>query len=219
MVELEWDGVTKREDCSADFLAMRDEVANAAHDYQWPVLLQRLERTPALVNSWRLGGTAWYTPLHQAADGDAPVDVVERMLAMGAWRTMPTAARARAVDIARDRGHDQLVSLLEPRILRPVDAASLDQIQAHFHDVIRARLAPLKRVSAMRLPELCLLTEHAAATCWFAVPGLYGGFKFHLEGDRQPMLIVESWSRVVAGSGQRHEITATGARLVDEGFV
>ena len=35
MVELEWEGVMKREDCSAAFLARRDEVANAAHDYHW----------------------------------------------------------------------------------------------------------------------------------------------------------------------------------------
>jgi hypothetical protein len=32
-------------------------------------------------------------------------------------------------------------------------------------------------------------------------------------------LMSESWCRVVEGSGQRHEITAQGARLVAEGFV
>ena len=32
-------------------------------------------------------------------------------------------------------------------------------------------------------------------------------------------LTAESWSRVVGGSGQRHEMTAHETRLVAEGFV
>ena len=32
-------------------------------------------------------------------------------------------------------------------------------------------------------------------------------------------LVAESWCRVVGGSGQRHEITPAGSRLVEEGFV
>lgn len=32
-------------------------------------------------------------------------------------------------------------------------------------------------------------------------------------------LIVESWSRVVGGSGQAHVITESGSVLVEEGFV
>lgn len=31
--------------------------------------------------------------------------------------------------------------------------------------------------------------------------------------------ISESWCRVVGGSGQRHEITSEGGRLVEEAFV
>jgi len=45
---------------------------------------------------------------------------------------------------------------------------------------------------------------------------MYGGFSYHL---RREELIVESWMRIVGGSGQRHVITEHGARLVDEGFV
>ena len=55
---------------------------------------------------------------------------------------------------------------------------------------------------------------------WFAVPGMYGGFSYRLEkAGVEPKLITESWSRVVDGSGQRHEITPTRSRLVEEGFV
>jgi len=31
--------------------------------------------------------------------------------------------------------------------------------------------------------------------------------------------MTESWSAAVAGSGQLHEVTATGSRLLGEGFV
>lgn len=49
---------------------------------------------------------------------------------------------------------------------------------------------------------------------------MYGGFSFWLEGDGpDAKLITESWSRVVGGSGQRPEITSTGSRLVEDGFV
>jgi hypothetical protein len=35
----------------------------------------------------------------------------------------------------------------------------------------------------------------------------------------EPTLVTSSWCRVVEGSGQRHDVTVDGARLVDEGFV
>jgi hypothetical protein len=45
---------------------------------------------------------------------------------------------------------------------------------------------------------------------------MYGGFSFWLEEDA---LIVESWSRVVGGSGKRHRIDADGTTLLEAGFV
>lgn len=51
---------------------------------------------------------------------------------------------------------------------------------------------------------------------WFSYPGMYGGFNMSIHKDR---LHVESWSRVVGGSGQAHVITESGCVLVEEGFV
>jgi hypothetical protein len=49
---------------------------------------------------------------------------------------------------------------------------------------------------------------------------MYGGFEYRLEGTgSETRLIASSWCRVAEGSGQRHEITAAGSRLVEEGFV
>lgn len=48
---------------------------------------------------------------------------------------------------------------------------------------------------------------------------MYGGFAYWLAYDGEnAKLITESWSRVVSGSGRRHEITARGSTLVEEGF-
>lgn len=217
--QLEWDAVLRREDYSAADLARRDAIADAAKFYDWPALLGHLAGRPGLVNSWRAGGTAWFTPLHQAAHGGAPVDVVEQLLALGAWRSLPTAAGELAVDLARQHRHDHLIALLAPRAVRAFDPGALAQVQVHFHAVIRGRIARLEKLAALRLPELALLTEHAEAKCWFAVPGMYGGFSFHLTEATVPTLVSSSWSRVVEGSGQRHEITPDGARLIEDGFV
>ncbi|GDX83357.1 hypothetical protein LBMAG42_51680 [Deltaproteobacteria bacterium] len=72
----------------------------------------------------------------------------------------------------------------------------------------------------LRLPDLEPLLEMDEPRMWFPVPGMYGGFSFRLDlGADVPKLVSESWCRVVGGSGERHEVTVDGARLVDRGFV
>jgi hypothetical protein len=44
------------------------------------------------------------------------------------------------------------------------------------------------------------------------IGGMYGGFKFHWEGDDK--LVVWSESRVIGGSGEQYEITPEGKKLV-----
>jgi ADP-ribosyl-[dinitrogen reductase] hydrolase len=214
--EFEWHGAVRRDGYKASYLEVRDAIANAAKAYEWTTLFLLLESHPDLVNGWRLGGTSWYAPLHQAARGGAPGEVVERLLALGAWRTLRTRKGELPVDIARQHGHERIVSLLEPKPVREVDAGALERMQGHFHEVIRGRIANLDGIlEKLRLPELVPLTEYPRAKIWFAVPGMYGGFSFWLESDRaSPMLMSESSCRVVEGSGEVHEVTPAGARRV-----
>ncbi|MFE2996365.1 hypothetical protein ACFXG4_15275 [Nocardia sp. NPDC059246] len=52
------------------------------------------------------------------------------------------------------------------------------------------------------------------------VPGMYGGFSIKLsQPGATPELTVESWCRVVGGSGQRHVARPNRFDLVDMGFV
>jgi hypothetical protein len=98
----------------------------------------------------------------------------------------------------------------------------LAAIEKQFHQVINGRAGELLKeqpdIMLPKLDETTPASEENAA--WFAVPGMYGGFKYWLDfTEEQPILITESWCRVEGGSGQRHEISTKKSRLVAEGFV
>ena len=112
------------------------------------------------------------------------------------------------------------LSILEPEVKQRVPSGVLLKIQAHFHDVIRGRAAEQVQSASLRLPELEPLLEIGGRNIWFPVPGMYGGFSYQFQSHGvEAVLVSESWCRVVDGSGQRHELTSAGSRLVEEGFV
>lgn len=217
-----WDGITSRQGLQDDHAARRHALADAAKGYDWMKVLSLIEADPSLVNTTRPDGQSLYAPLHQAAHGNAPQDVCETLIRLGAWRTLENARGERAVDVAERLGHDRLMAILQPVQLLRVPLGVLRKIQERFHIVIRGRADDLVRDKRLRLPEIAHLLETRldAEPAWFAVPGMYGGFAYRLVADgANAHLVAESWCRVVEGSGQRHEITSAGARLVDEGFV
>lgn len=219
-MSIEWDGITKSEVLRDDEVAIRHQLADAAKVYNWKETFKILNKRPDLINVTRPDGRAWYTPLHQAAHGNAPVEVVRQMIAMGAWRTLKNADAEKPVDIARKKRHQHLVQLLEPVYKTRVPPNVLQNIQLYFHATILSRAKDLIEKSRMRLPELEPLLEINQPQMWFPVPGMYGGFNYWLGSEgNEAKLISESWCRVVGGSGQRHEITSKESKLVNEGFV
>lgn len=101
-----------------------------------------------------------------------------------------------------------------------VGAERLHQLTDCFHRLITHRSAQGLGTVDVPLPSLqyCPLSDAMAA--WHPIPGMYGGFRYWLDLTlHEPTLLVESWSRVVQGSGQRHHVTATSCELVAEGFV
>ncbi len=163
-------------------------------------------------------GSSGFAPLHQAAWHGAPESVVERLLGLGAWRTLRTADGDTAADIAAARGKDQLAGLLAPRLVREVDATVPAQLECQLHAVILGRVLDLCRKCGFRPPPLTPLLEYPGATLWAAIPGMYGGFAIELVADADE-LEVSSWCRVAGGSGQRHRVRPDGFDLVEEGFV
>lgn len=215
-----WDGVTRAETLRDDVLRFRHELANAAKNYDWRRLLELLSGRKEHVNATRPGGPSWYAPLHQVAHGGAPVDVAEQLILMGAWRTLRNAEAQKPIDIASRRGHGHLRTVLTPTYRHVCALETLSHVQAHFHELIRSRADDLIREHQLRLPELEPMLELERPEMWFPVPGMYGGFSYRLSTEaREVALISESWSRVVGGSGQRHEVTAAGVQLLEEGFV
>ena len=219
-MDIVWDGITQAETLHEDAVRTRHALADAAKRYEWPRVFEILTGKPELVNTTRPGGSSLYAPLHQAAHGGAPVEVVQRLIGMFAWRTLQNARGERPVDVAEREGHRHLLGVLAPEHKHKVPLGVLLKLQAQFHAVIRGRAEREVDKHRLRLPELEPLLELDEPNMWFPVPGMYGGFSYRLElAASGPKLISESWCRVVEGSGQMHEITPTGSRLVGEGFV
>ncbi|MEV6213833.1 hypothetical protein [Nocardia sp. NPDC051833] len=216
-VGIQWYGWYRREFFDERSIAARDRLADAARDGQWDVVLEVADRDRT-INSTRVGGSSGFAPLHQAAWHGAPEPVVERMLELGAWRTLRTADGDTAADVAAARGHDRLAERLTPSLIREVDPTVLAQLECQLHAVILGRVLDLCRKCGFRPPPLTPLLEYPGATMWAAIPGMYGGFAIEFDTDAD-VLDVSSWCRVAGGSGERHRIRPDGFELVEKGFV
>lgn len=102
----------------------------------------------------------------------------------------------------------------------------LAAIQSNFHNLMRYRCRQaedsLKWLDDNKdsLPVITneLLSKTDAE--WFSVSGMYGGFAYGLfEREGGPVLITDSWTRIVSGSGEQHEITPRNVELVAQGFI
>ena len=99
-------------------------------------------------------------------------------------------------------------------------ATDLERVQGHFHALIRTRAGDRIGEQASSLPELSKEHGSEEEPAWFPVEGMDGGFKYWWDTSASGLrLMSESWSSRVAGSGQLHEVTPAGARLLGEGFV
>jgi hypothetical protein len=214
----QWDGLLQRDDYKPEFVRTRDELADAARAGRWDRVLDLLRDPdrPLEPNHWRVGGQSWFTPLHQAAWQGAPGNVVGELVAMGASRTLATAGGRSARDLAADRGHGELLPLLEPVLRNPTEDDVLARLDERLVDLIERRIRPHVTVELRPFPTVLLTELVPGARAWFPIPGMYGGFSIAL---RRNYLDVESWSRVVGGSGQAHVITVEDTVLVAEGFV
>ena len=212
----EWQGVLDPDVLNSALVAHAARLADAAKAGRWDTVLELVEgrSTWSDANQWRVTGRSWFTPLHQAAWLGAPVDVAERLLRAGAWRSLRTADGDRPIDIARKRGHHHLLETLAVRDVSASDQRRFVAWDSYLADLIAERTRHVEPVRFRPVPTELLVMEQMD-TLWVSYPGMYGGFNLSVHRDR---LFVESWSRVVGGSGQAHIITENGCVLVEEGF-
>ena len=233
--EFVWNGVLDPAQYSDTVVAARNRLADAAKAGDWPAVFGLLDDpdAPVRVNDWRPGGTAWFTPLHQAAWHGAPTAVASELIARGALRSLTDSRGRTALDIRTERNFKEFAAKgtaaeshfgLRGALSPPVPTLSADRIRAldaHLAAVIDGRIRGVLYKGrdpreVLRYPPVAILHEVPGRRLWFPVPGMYGGFDIHL---RDGYLEVNSWCRVVGGSGQRHVITEQGTTLVDQGFV
>ena len=99
-------------------------------------------------------------------------------------------------------------------------ATSILAIERNLHGLMQLRAGNLIEEHQIVLPGLTAPADATDEPAWFPIPGMYGGFSYRWAGhSAEPLLVVESWCRVVEGSGQRHHITTDGSTLIEEGFV
>lgn len=219
MPELFWDGIAQAAESflSPDLIQARHALADAAKRYDWRAVVELLDESPQLVNTTRPGGASLFAPLHQAAYGNAPTEVIKDLVARGAWRTLENARGERPVDVAVRRGHTEAATELEPRLVRVVPHGVLMKVQQHFHVVIRSEVAKLVDRHTLRLPELQpLLEADRDKRFFFQVPGMYGGFFYRLaeEGVAAKLVVIAS-SRM--GGSRTYEVAPEGSVSVSEG--
>ena len=230
-----WNGVLDPTQYNDGALAARHQLADAAKVGDWTLVLRLLDQTgtPLTAHDWRPGGTAWFTPLHQAAWHGAPAVVAAELVARGALASLTDSRGRTALDIRTERNvaefaakgaaADSHMSLravlappaspLSPTRIRALDARLAGLIESRVSGVLFERRDPQ---AVLRYPPVAVLHETPAHRLWFPVPGMHGGFDIHL---RDGYLEVASWCRVAGGSGQRHVVTEEGTTLVEQGFV
>jgi hypothetical protein len=215
----EWNGILDREILNSTIVGHADPLADAAKAGDWEVVFRLTDGVRGSVNSWRVGGRSFYTPLHQAAWHGASTDVVDRLVARGAWRTVTTADGLTPLDIAKSRGHVHLLEPLSPTARSRDRLEETRALDERLRELIDSLIRP-HITARLRYPQTSVLTEGRdpmlRTPLWFPVPGMVGGFAISLVTAG---LRVTSWSRMAAGSGKEHLVTRDGTVLVDEGFV
>ncbi len=106
--------------------------------------------------------------------------------------------------------------------MKEIPPGALISIEYHFHALIRQRVRALvERPPSLQLPKIDDTTPSSdGKKAWFPVPGMYGGFAYWLNlADDLPKLICSSWSRIIPGSGETHEIHAEGSELMEKEYL
>jgi len=216
----EWNGSRNSESLSGWYLEENNAISDAAKAGEWDKLLRMLSEKPDQINHPRIQGKARYTPLHQAARNGASVEVTEQLIRLGASRMVRNSRRETPLETARRAKSEHLMEVLQPAPMHQVSEVHIAKLEAQLRKVVLGRTDDLVEQNNIEFPPLCLLLERESPMIWFPIPGMYGGFRIELRrAGESPQLIVDSWSRVCGGSGERHLVMAHGYALIEAGFV
>ncbi|KAI3320736.1 hypothetical protein HD806DRAFT_506039 [Xylariaceae sp. AK1471] len=195
------------------YCQLRHDLSDAAFFGSWAKVWEILQEArdrfdESWVNAIRMkphvegNVMSFWTPLHQAVYMSAPVTVVQRLINLGAFRTLRTRwteferLNLTPLELAYDLEERDLQEVLCPVIRNPVPTEILAQLQQSFHDLIQRQVDDLVDISRLYLPLLEPLTELHMSAVWFPIrcqhPG--AGYLYRLDGRDllvQPRNIME----------------------------
>lgn len=216
-----WNGIFDAEVFSQDYLKRRNLLADSAKGYAWHSVIDLIEAsnkhpTESDANVCRPSGATFYTPLHQAARAGAPIGVVEKLLQLGAWKTLRTVDGYTAYDIAVQYKYEHLYGILQPEYDFEFSLAELKKIEENLHNSIKQ--GPARDIIAdkkLRLPSIEPMCEKGNKSMYFKVYGAYGGYKLWIDNSESKLTLYAFFSsRVFDEGGYLYKITEDECRLL-----
>jgi hypothetical protein len=215
-----WDGIVNTDRLKApdQMIEARTDLLTSAKSGDWGVILASLTEKgqsyeKSAISITEPNDLSLNTLLHYAALTNAPLNVVDRLLRAGASCMRRNAQGQRAVDIAHEQGHGQLVERLEPKLAHMIPAETIQQIEQNFHKLIN-----YPPNDPYQLPQIDLLLEDGYQAIYFPIIGSYGGHR-HWFDHKAPedTLMVFRECRIAAGSEILHKITTRGVEMLARG--
>lgn len=195
----QWDGWISAKKMAPEGANRRRRLFDAASANNWPsvflILDEQRETSPNFkINSIRLDDPTWYSLLHYAVQGDAPVEVMEELLAKGHFRSIRCKNGERPVDTAKRLDRTDLVPLLNPLNKHDIPKRKLAILEDQFHQLIHKNTGLSK--DEFRFPPLEVLLERDDLTMSFFVSNRFGGFVYRLAKVGLPLgfdATIEDW--------------------------
>ncbi|KAK3361499.1 hypothetical protein B0T24DRAFT_684538 [Lasiosphaeria ovina] len=230
-----WAGQIRIDSHEQQYQEYREGLADAAKYGSWDDMFRLIDIGCSVygeswVNSSRLkplaesGLVAGWAPLHQAVYMRAPLEVTQKLIDLGASRTLRTLwtefdwDNMSALELALHLDVCHLIPVLRPVIHMPIPKQTLQLLEKHFHDLIQHELGNAIHDAMLHLPELEVLTEFEPTPTWFPIRigDRHSGYMYQLDARH---LLVRSVNVQGNGIDIKYRITEEEILIVDEALV
>ncbi len=204
-----------------DFVELNQREFDLIEKKDWQSFELLIVQIPDWANRLKLGDSSFQNILHHLVLQNAPVDLVQKVVEAGAWRSETNIMGHTPYQLALKLGLDNLLPILTPTFDRHYDAAVFEKMEEHLHHLIRSWVKEKKRIlperTHFKLPKLTVLLESEKNALFFQIPGMYGGFRYYFNPDYQS-LTVYRFVRIASGIGVEYLITPDQVEILRQGL-